>query len=56
MASFRLRWLSSDIVEIWPSASSPSNIQPSAPDSSAYATLRMLFSTGASGLAAGPVP
>ena len=30
-ASLRLRWLSSDIVSTWPSASSPSNIQPSAP-------------------------
>ena len=56
MASFRFRWLSSDIVDSWPSASSPSNIQPSAPDSSAYATLRMLDSSGASGFAAGPVP
>ncbi len=35
MASFRLRWLSSDIVSTWPRASSPSNIQPSAPESSA---------------------
>ena len=31
----RLRWLSSDIVPSWPSASSPSNIQPSAPESNA---------------------
>src|ERR1043166_1753263 len=56
MASFRFRWLSSDIVESWPSASSPSNIQPSAPDSSAYATLRRLSCTGLFGrgnLAAG---
>ena len=35
MASLRLRWLSSDIVSTWPSASSPSNIQPSAPESRA---------------------
>ena len=35
MASLRLRWLSSDMALIWPSASSPSNIQPSAPESSA---------------------
>ena len=56
IARRRLRWLSSDMVVIWPSASSPSNIQPSAPDSSAYAALRMLRSTGALGLAAGPVP
>ena len=34
-ASRRLRWLSRLIVSTWPSASSPSNIQPSAPDSSA---------------------
>ena len=35
LARRRLRWLSSDMVVIWPSASSPSNIQPSAPDSRA---------------------
>src|SRR4030095_3255767 len=31
IASFRFRWFSSDIVDTWPSASSPSNIPPSEP-------------------------
>ena len=56
IACLRLRWLSSDIVATWPSASSPSNIQPSAPESSAYATFRRLRSRFACGRVAGPVP
>ena len=55
-ASFRLRWFSSDMVFIWPSASSPSNIQPSAPERRAYATFLMLLSIDVFGFAAGPVP
>ena len=35
MESLRLRWLSRDMVSTWPRASSPSNIQPSAPESRA---------------------
>src|SRR5260221_3468980 len=56
IARRRLRWLSSDIVVTCPSASSPSNIQPSAPESSAYATLRRPVSALARGRVAGPVP
>ena len=56
MGSETARWLSRAIVEICPRASSPSNIQPSAPESNAYAMFRMLFSRGAFGFAAGPVP
>ena len=58
-ASFIFRMLSRDMVSTWPKASSPSNIQPSAPDSNGRCVKRhcaTLMQRMRRGLVAGPVP